>query len=183
MNLQVLILPGIGGSGPSHWQSRWEALHPEYQRIEMPDWDAPELGVWLSRIDSAVAAATLPVVIVAHRLGCLAVAHWAARGGRLHAARLVAVPDPAGALYPEAARTFADPPLSPLPFPSRMVASHDDPYGSYAHAERCAAAWRSELCDVGLRGHINADSCLGDWPEGQQLLAGLLARAGEAVAP
>jgi uncharacterized protein len=170
----VLILPGIGGSGPEHWQTAWEGLHPEYRRIHMPDWDAPELGVWLREIEAAVrAAASLPLV-VAHSLGCLALAHWASRGGRLHGALLVAVPDPEGPEFPEAARSFAPVPLTALPFPSRVAVSRNDPYGSVAFAARCAAAWHSELCDVGALGHINAESRLGDWPEGERLLRGLL---------
>jgi uncharacterized protein len=172
---QVLILPGIGGSGPEHWQTRWERLHPGYRRIEMPDWDAPELAVWLKRIDEAVLAAPTSPVIVAHSLGCLAVAHWAARGGVLRAALLVAVPDPSGALFPRAAESFGPLPLVRFGFPTRVVSSHDDPYGSFEHAARCAAAWGSELCDAGNVGHINADSHLGDWEEGEGLLRGLLA--------
>lgn len=170
----VLILPGIGGSGPEHWQSRWEALEPAYRRVEMPDWDRPELEVWLARLDAAVKAAQAAPVIVAHSLGCLAVAHWAARGGQARAALLVAVPDPAGPLYPDEAASFAAVPSVPLGFPSHVVASKNDPYGGCEFAQRMARAWGSEFTDVGAQGHINADSGLGDWPFGRQLLAGLL---------
>jgi predicted alpha/beta hydrolase family esterase len=61
-----------------------------------------------------------------------------------------------------------------LPFRSRVVASHDDPYGSFAFAQACARAWGSELADVGNAGHINAASGLGDWTAGRLLLASLL---------
>lgn len=172
---QVLILPGIGGSGPEHWQTRWELLHPEYRRIEMPDWDNPELEVWVDVIENAVKAASSLPVLVAHSLGCMAVAHWAARGGVVRAALLVAIPDPSGPLYPAEAQSFSALPLTRLGFHTRVVASHDDPYGSFEHASRCASAWGSELCDVGRAGHINAQSALGDWPAGEALLRGLLA--------
>jgi predicted alpha/beta hydrolase family esterase len=162
---QVLILPGIGGSGPEHWQSVWEREHPSYQRIEMPDWDAPELEVWVSAIEAAVKACSGPTVIVAHSLGCLALAHGAL---------LVAVPDPAGPEFPDAARSFVELPLVPFGFPTRVVASRNDPYGDFEHAMRCAAAWQAELFDVGSLGHINADSQLGRWSRGQELLRGLL---------
>jgi predicted alpha/beta hydrolase family esterase len=33
-----------------------------------------------------------------------------------------------------------------------------------------AKAWGSELIDLGERGHINAQSGLGDWPQGLALL-------------
>lgn len=140
----------------------------------MPNWDAPELEAWLREIDAAVCAAPSLPVVVAHSLGCLALAHWASRGGRLHGALLVAVPDPQGPEFPDAARSFAPAPLTALPFPSRVAVSRNDPFGSVAFAARCAAAWHSELCDVGPLGHINAESRLGDWLEGEQLLRGLL---------
>ena len=170
----VLILPGIGGSGPAHWQSRWEVLEPAFRRIEMPDWDRPELSTWLSTLDAAVNAAPAAPVIVAHSLGCMAVAHWAARGGRARAALLVAVPDPAGPLYPDEAASFAAMPRQPLGFPSHVVASQNDPYGGFEYAKATALCWGSAFTDVGAVGHINADSELGDWPVGRQLLAGLL---------
>jgi uncharacterized protein len=170
----VLILPGIGGSGPAHWQSRWEVLEPAYRRVEMPDWDRPELEAWLATLDAAVQAAPAAPVIVAHSLGCLAVAHWAARGGRARAALLVAVPDPSGPLYPDEAASFAAVPTAPLGFPSHVVASRDDAYGSFEFAKVIAHAWGSAFTDAGAIGHINADSALGDWPFGRQLLAGLL---------
>jgi predicted alpha/beta hydrolase family esterase len=128
----------------------------------------------VSAIDAAVNAQESPPAIVAHSLGCLALAHWASRGGRLRAAMLVAVPDPVGPEYPKAAATFSQVPLVPFGFPSRVVASRNDSYGSFEHAERCAKAWGSELCDVGALGHINAESQIGAWPEGQALLRGLL---------
>lgn len=178
----VLIMPGIGGSGPAHWQTLWERRHPEYRRVQVPDWDRPNLDEWVASLAGAVAACAEPPVIVAHSLGCLTVAHFAGRGGRARAALLVAVPDPACAAFPQAARTFRDVPLAPLGFASSVVASRDDPYGSFEFAARCAEAWGSDFVDAGAVGHINADSALGDWPDGQRLLRRLLARAAEAVA-
>jgi len=170
----VLILPGIGGSGPQHWQSRWEVLEPPYQRVQVPDWDQPELEGWVQALDAAVKAASAEPVIVAHSLGCLTVAHWAARGGRARAALLVAVPDPSGLAFPAAAASFAAVPLAPLGFASHVVTSRNDPYDGRGFGQRAAAAWGSALSDVGVAGHINADSDLGDWPLGQRLLVALL---------
>lgn len=170
----VLIVPGIGSSGPEHWQSRWEATEPSFRRVEMPSWNEPQLEGWLSSLAAAVDEAASPPVIVAHSLGCLAVAHHAARGGGARAALLVAPPDPAGPAFPAAARSFAPVPLVPLPFRTRVVASRNDPYGCMDFARRCAAAWGSELVDVGRAGHINVESHLGAWPAGRALLADLL---------
>jgi predicted alpha/beta hydrolase family esterase len=174
MMAPVLILPGYGGSGPEHWQSRWELLHPEYQRVQVPDWNQPELAGWVGALTDAVASCGAPPLIAAHSLGCLVVAHFAGRGGRARGALLVAVPDPGGPEFPKEAAHFGGFPKAPLGFPSRVVASRDDPYAGFEFAAACAKAWGSELCDVGALGHINADSGLGDWPDGERLLAGLL---------
>jgi len=140
----------------------------------MPDWDRPELETWLEAIGFFVASAPSAPVIVAHSLGCLALAHWASRGGLVRAALLVAVPDPQSPEYPDIARSFEPVPLVPIAFPTRVVASRDDPYGSFAFNEKCAKAWSSAFSDLGNAGHINAESGLGDWPAGRALLAGLL---------
>ena len=136
----VLILPGIGGSGPDHWQSRWECLEPSFRRIRVPDWDRPDLEAWVQALGEAVRDAGSAPAIVAHSLGCLAVAHWASRGGLARAALLVAVPDPAGAAFPEVARSFGPVPLVPLAFETRVVASRDDAYASFDFQRNCAAA-------------------------------------------
>jgi len=170
----VLILPGYGGSGPAHWQTRWEALHPDYRRVQVPDWNQPDLEVWVKALSDVAVRASQPPVIVAHSLGCLVVAHFAARGGKARAALLVAVPDPDGLEFPPDARGFAHLPLTPLGFPSRVVASRNDPYASFEFSARCARAWGSDLTDVGALGHINAESNLGDWPQGDALLSELL---------
>lgn len=118
-------------------------------------------------------------LIVAHSLGCLAVAHWAARmtGARVAGALLVAVPDPHGPAFPAQASGFAPLPERRFPFPTLIVASDDDPYAGIEHAKRYAAAWDGSLHRIGKRGHINAASGLGDWPAGWQLLRSITAPA------
>jgi predicted alpha/beta hydrolase family esterase len=88
-------------------------------------------------------------------------------------ALLVAVPDPSGAHFPQDASGFAPVPLTRLPFASIVVASSDDPYGGVPFSQSCASAWGSRWFDIGPRGHINADSGLGDWGEGRRWLASL----------
>lgn len=56
-----------------------------------------------------------------------------------------------------------------------LVGSHDDPYCSFERAGTLAAAWGARLVDGGALGHINAESGLGAWPQGQALLLQLLA--------
>jgi predicted alpha/beta hydrolase family esterase len=62
-----------------------------------------------------------------------------------------------------------------LPFPSLVVGSVDDPYATVDFARGLAADWGSDFVVAGALGHINADSGLGDWPQGRKFLADLLA--------
>jgi uncharacterized protein len=68
------------------------------------DWDYPICDEWVETLDQAVGQAGASPILVAHSLGCLTVAHWAARSDRLcFAVLLVAVPDPSGPAFPRAA--------------------------------------------------------------------------------
>ncbi len=175
MDDAVFIVPGIGNSGPSHWQSIWETQHPEWRRLAVEDWDRVACSEWVTAIDRQLAQSAEEPVIVAHSLGCLAVAHWASRHfRRIRGALLVAVPDPTAHAFPVADATgFLPLPLERLSFPTIVVSSSNDPYGSLDLARRCAAAWGSRFVDVGEKGHLNANSNLGGWPEGFELLQSL----------
>ena len=171
----ALIVPGIGNSGPQHWQTLWEQRHPGWRRVQQRAWDRPVCREWLPALEAAVAEVPTPVVLVAHSMGCLLVAHWAHRSSvPVRAAFLVAVPDPDGPLFPAAAQGFQPVPSGRLRFPSLVVASSDDPFGSVAYARRCARDWGSDFVEIPSAGHINADSGLGDWPAGLALFEGLL---------
>jgi predicted alpha/beta hydrolase family esterase len=37
----ILIVPGVNGSGPDHWQTRWERKLSTARRVEQADWDSP----------------------------------------------------------------------------------------------------------------------------------------------
>ncbi|TAM06138.1 MAG: alpha/beta hydrolase [Paraburkholderia sp.] len=180
---RVLVLPGYLNSGPGHWQTRWEEEQAGFVRVQMPDWRHPDCEAWCRALESAVgeaSAAGARVLLAAHSLGCLTIAHWAARhasaartgGGvaQVAGALLVAVPDPHGPAFPADARGFDPVPLVPLPFASIVVASSDDPYGGIPFAERCAQAWGSRWNGIGARGHINAESGLDSWPQGLEWL-------------
>ncbi|MCC2640382.1 MAG: uncharacterized protein K0S45_795 [Nitrospira sp.] len=171
----ALIVPGIGNSGPQHWQTLWEQRHPDWRRVPQRDWDRPICQEWLGALQAEVTEVPAPVVLVAHSIGCLLVAHWAHRSSvPVRAAFLVAIPDPDGPLFPAAAQGFQPVPLGKFGFPSLVVASSDDPFGSVTYARRCARGWGSGFVEIPSAGHINADSGLGDWPAGLALFEGLL---------
>jgi predicted alpha/beta hydrolase family esterase len=168
----VLLVPGIGNSGPSHWQSLWQARHTDVTRVMQRDWDFPVREEWVEALDDAVAQATAPPILVAHSLGCLAVAHWAAQATRTcFAALLVAVPDPGGPAFPREASGFAPLPPSLPELRVTVVSSSDDSYATSSYTEKRVAAWGAEHICLGRRGHINAASGLGDWPEGWAIVS------------
>ena len=174
----VLIIPGLGDSGPKHWQSLWEARHPDYQRVRQADWERPRCADWVSNLDAAISAASQPIVLVAHSMGCIAVIHWAAATGnrnqRVAAALLVSPPDVEAETIPAGPTGFAPCPLIRLPFKSIVVASTNDPFAMLERAKTFAGAWGSELVIFEPAGHINAASGHGPWPEGERLLDRLM---------
>jgi len=112
--------------------------------------------------------------VVTHSLACLVVAHWAAQThSPIKAALLVAVPDPTGSNFPKEAVGFAVTSTRTFDFQSTVVASTNDPYATIEHAEHLAKAWGSQLVNIGACGHINANSALGTWAEGYELLTEL----------
>ncbi|MEU8776607.1 alpha/beta hydrolase [Streptomyces sp. NPDC048606] len=175
-----VIIPGIDGSDERHWQSLWEKRWgPSAVRIAPASWSRPDLSDWVAAIRTAYEIASRhdsQVVLVAHSLGCWAAAQWLeeARPDRV-AAFLVAPPDVRGPAFPrEAASTFLGLSARPLPCPSSMVASDDDPYCDPTASASLARAWQARGHLVGSRGHINSGSDLGDWQTGLDLLRGLV---------
>jgi len=169
----ILILPGWQNSGPAHWQSRWEALYGD-RRVDQHDWMTPRRGDWIARLEDVILGCTRAVLLVAHSLGCILTAAWAEVSrstARVQGALLVAPGDPEreelGGLLP----SWAPIVRQRLPFPSILVGSRNDPYCTFEKAQSLAGSWGSRFVDLGERGHINAESGLGDWPQGRALLA------------
>lgn len=174
--VQVLLLPGWQNSGPGHWQSRWEALHGDL-RVAQHDWQRPLRGDWMAQLEQAVLASERPVALVAHSMGCLLVAAWAAHSrhtARVRAALLVAPGDLERDELRGVLPSWQPIVRQPLPFPALLLGSRNDPYCSLARARGMAQDWGARFVDVGARGHLNAESGLGDWPEGRQWLHDLL---------
>jgi len=171
---RVLILPGLGDSGPQHWQTLWERQNAGFARVEQRDWERPRYEDWAANLERAVAAAGPDMVLAAHSLACLLVARWAHETKlRIKGALLVAPPDPDAITFPEDAVGFAPIPDRALPFPAIVVASTDDPYGDVAFARASARSWGARFVEVTDAGHINADSGFGPWNDGLALLRSL----------
>ena len=173
MSTLFLTVPGVTNSSENHWQSRWEREFPEkFRRIEQAEWDTPVCSDWIAKIEAYVqAAGPKNVILIAHSLGCTAVAHWAKEfGTQIKGAFLVAPSDCEAGSYSFDTKEFAPIPLTRMPFRSLLVASTNDEYVSVGRAKYFAGAWGSEFVNVGDKGHINVDSGHGEWNEGLELL-------------
>jgi predicted alpha/beta hydrolase family esterase len=172
----VLILPGWQGSGPTHWQMQWARLHG-YTVVEQNDWLQPRRGDWLARLDEVVIDAPGSVVLAAHSLGCILVAAWASfsrHTARVRGALLVAPGDVEAPEMPDRFPGWTPIVRQRLPFKSILVGSQNDPYCHADRAQALAHDWGAQWLDLGLAGHINADSSLGAWPQGRALLQTLM---------
>jgi uncharacterized protein len=173
--LELLFIAGLNGSGADHWQTRWRSRLPTARLVEQVDWDRPDLPGWVGAVVAASKRAERPIVFVAHSLGVTTLAHAAAHlpPGAARGAFLVAPPSDE-ALPAVGAGEFAPTPAAPLPFPSLLVASRNDPYGAHGFAETKAVQWGSRLVSAGEAGRIDADSGHGPWPEGLMQFAGFI---------
>ncbi|WP_255990643.1 RBBP9/YdeN family alpha/beta hydrolase [Chitinolyticbacter albus] len=170
---RLLIVPGWRDSGYTHWQSRWHRRYPGSERLVQADWEHPHAADWVAALRRKIAESDAPTLLVAHSLGCITVAHWAALAGSNHpvvAALLVAPADVARPHAPVEFRGFLPLPHRRLPFPSVLVASDSDDACSAERASHLASTWGSRLAMLRGVGHINVESRHGPWPVGRQWL-------------
>src|SRR6478609_3382998 len=66
--IAILNVPGLGNSGPAHWQTRWERSHDAIRRADLGLWDQPRRNQWVTALDRAIRDAARPVVLVANAL-------------------------------------------------------------------------------------------------------------------
>lgn len=170
--LDVIVVPGLNDSGSDHWQSQWCARFPDWKRVSQSRWDRGDLEGWMEAITASLARCTRPALLVAHSFGALASAGISATiPDRIAAALLVAPASPSRFGLEERL------PRRPLPVPTLLLASRNDPWLAYPGAEVLAQRWGSRFVDLGHAGHVNAESGLGAWPEGLELLSGLIEEA------
>ncbi len=178
---RVLLLPGWQNSGPGHWQTLWQARHGD-SRVQQADWFWPRRGDWMAQLEEAVLAhPSQPLLLAAHSLGCHLVVAWAAHSQHRHrvqAALLVAPPDLQRPDLPPQIAPWAPPLRQRLPFPAQLVYSSNDPYAQAEASVAMAQDWGAQPRAAGAAGHLNAESGLGDWPQGRTALFELAAYTG-----
>jgi predicted alpha/beta hydrolase family esterase len=179
----IIMVPGLGGSGPMHWQTRWEQRLSTARRVRQPDWDAPVREPWAQAVADMVNAAERPVVLVAHSLGvATAINALGLMTRRPHGAFLVAPPDlDDPTLDPPQILGFGPYPRASLPFPSLVIGSKNDPYCTAEASEALSVAWGSLYINAGDAGHINTEAGFGPWPEGSMAFAQFLSKLPESI--
>ncbi|MFZ4554612.1 MAG: RBBP9/YdeN family alpha/beta hydrolase [Burkholderiales bacterium] len=177
----VLIVPGRNGSGAAHWQTWLEGRIPGARRIRGIDWDRPVVHAWAGAIVHEIDQTPGEVWLVAHSFGCLAaLLAGRRRADRIAGAMLVAPADPeffsesglrdwSGTSAVQEAPVTRLLPHEPLPYPTLLVLSADDPWMRITTGLTWASRWDARAVQVGRQGHINEASGHGPWPEGLQI--------------
>ena len=192
----VLIVPGLRDHVDAHWQTllarELAARGHEVRSVPPMGRDDLDCARRVEAIDRALAEIPEPPIVVAHSGGVIMFAHWARTHDRpIRGALLATPPDferpmPDGYPIIEALRAggWLPVPREPLPFPSVVAASRNDPLGRFERVAELARAWGSRLHDIGLVGHLNPASGFGAWPQAETYvaeLAALRARAEQAL--
>jgi serine hydrolase len=162
-----LILHGLGGSGPGHWQTWLTArLRAAGERVaypDLPDADLPSPHAWRSALQGELEA--LPegeTIVVCHSLACLLWLHHVADGGAQSTRALLVAPPSESADVPQITGFF------PAPLPAltgaRVVCSDDDPYCPEGAATLYAEPLGVPADVIPGAGHLNLETGYGPWP-------------------
>lgn len=172
INPTYFIIPGLGNSDENHWQTHFENSGKNFIRINQKNRDEPDCEDWIANIEKAmVFLEPSTVVLIAHSMGCTAVAQWAKRYKKsIKGALLVAPSDIENPVYTFSMTGFSPIPIEKLPFKSIVVASSNDVWVSETRAKFFADTWGSEYLNIGEAGHINVAGGYGEWQAGLESL-------------
>ena len=173
-----LLLHGLGGSGPQHWQS-WlcQRLRSAGETVHypvLPDFDAPELDVWMKVLHQEVSRLEGEKIVVCHSLSVLLWLHYARSTPLVPVDRLLLVSPPGPSARPPEVAGFFPAPLDAQALARstqrvQLVCSDADPY-----CPERAAVFYGQPLNVPTKllppdaGHINVASGYGVWPYAEQ---------------
>jgi predicted alpha/beta hydrolase family esterase len=174
-SVPTVVIPGWGGSGDGHWQTRLEEhLHGagrETRRPAFADLDNPDLGDWLAALRAVLA--DLPADgydVVAHSVGAvLWLHHVAAPGDSPRAARVVLVAPPSPTTDLAEIAAFFPPPMD-VDTVRRgadgtvLVAGDDDPFIPEGIAAAYGLPLKMATTVIAGGGHLNTEAGYGEWP-------------------
>ena len=181
----LLFVPGLRDHVEEHWQTLFARKVPGSRTVPPLEVDKLSRDARVEALQAAVSALDGPLVLVAHSAGVMITVHWAQKYSRPIRGALLAAPadleSPMPAGYPQmdvlAEHGWLPIPRSPLPFPSIVAASTNDPLARYERVEQLARDWGSRLVNVGAVGHINPAAGFGAWAEAETLVQQLCAPA------
>ena len=178
---KIVFVPGLRDHVPDHWQTLLAERYPGSVTV-------PRLGgrvlcraAWVEVLDHTIGSVDRPALLVAHSAGVMMVAHWARSHDRPIRGALLATPadleHPLPAGYPVREQLddagWLPIPRAPLPFPSVVAASTNDPLARFERVAGFAADWGSTLVDIGAVGHLNPASGYGEWAGAPDLIGRL----------
>ena len=185
----VLILPGWSDGVPDPWPREWLSM-PSMRCVDQHEWQRPLRGDWLIRLEEAVLDAA-QVVLVAHNLGCIQLAAWAAHSQQTHRVRAAVLVGPLDVEAPAVRERL--PSWSPiarqrLPFKSWMIGpfsqgenapANSKPVGTWdpEWAQALAKTWGAQWLEQWEAPQVSAKHLpkqTSDWPPGQSLLHELM---------
>jgi len=181
MRSTVLFVPGLRDHVAEHWQTLLAAELPGSRTVAPLEHDKLSCAARVEALDLAIGGINGPVILAAHSAGCLMVAHWAQQHDRPIKGALLATPADIETPLPPGYPTFAELeangwlpiPRKPLPFPSVVVASSNDPLAALDRVLEMSSAWMSRFFVPGAVGHLNPAAGFGPWPQAKALLEAL----------
>lgn len=190
METTVLIVPGLRDHVERHWQTLLTRRLPRVRTVPAMGREDLDCAKRVRAIERSVQAIHGPLVIVAQSGGCIMLAHWAQATTRVVQGALLATPPDFGRPMPDGYPTldalrvggWLPVPRERLPFGSIVAASRNDPLGAFDRVAGLAAAWGSELADLGEVGHLNPASGYGEWPQAEHFIEQLSATVDTAAA-
>lgn len=178
---KVIIVPGLRDHAPAHWQTLLGAQLQGSITVPRMTKDKLSCAAWVELIERTLSGVAGPLIAVAHSGGVMMLVHWAQRHRRPILGALLATPAdlemrlPAGYPTLEVLREngWLPVPRAPLPFPSIVAASSNDPLAAYDRVAGYAEDWGSRLVNVGAVGHLNPAAGFGEWPRALEFVAEL----------
>jgi uncharacterized protein len=174
----ILIVPGLRDHIEEHWQTILEKKLPNARSVAPLEHNKLSRDARVAALDKALAHIEGPVILVAHSAGVMITVQWAQQHQRpIHGALLAAPGDlesPMPTGYPSVdvirENGWLPIPRKPLPFPSIVAASTNDPLGNLDRITQLAKDWGSRLINAGAVGHLNPAAGFGEWPQAEELI-------------
>jgi serine hydrolase len=173
LSRSFLILHGLEGSGPDHWQT-WLAgrLRERGERISYPDLPEPfdpRPDEWLAVLRDELAAMEGERIVLCHSLACLMWLLHAREGATDAAERVLLVAPPCRWDIPQVARFDPGPVTADdvrrAAAVTRMLCAEADPYCPAGAVETYGRPLELDYEVIPGGGHLNPDAGFGPWPE------------------